>query len=130
MPMEPQDLPGSRTCVGCGGLTFRNREDGLCPRCAFQAESLIEQIELDGLERDLALMTRFEAYCRQRDMAVEAAEAHAASRVREPFAGAVGDPFASPTAGQAARPFEGREPDYPAAAPVRNLFSDHERRPA
>lgn len=65
--MDSNMLPGSRECVGCHGLTFRNRSDGLCPRCAFQAESLIEQIELDSLERDLALITEFEAYCRQRD---------------------------------------------------------------
>ncbi len=67
--MDSNMLPGSRECVGCHGLTFRNRSDGLCPRCAFQAESLIEQIELDSLERDLALITEFEAYCRQRDAA-------------------------------------------------------------
>lgn len=65
--MDSNMLPGSRECVGCHGLTFRNRADGLCPRCAFQAESLIEQIELDSLEHDLALMTQFEAYCQQRD---------------------------------------------------------------
>lgn len=67
--MEPAELPGSRHCVGCGGLTFRNRDDRLCPRCAFEAEHLIEQIELESLDNDLALMTRFEAYCRQRDLA-------------------------------------------------------------
>jgi len=69
--MEPAELPGSRHCVGCGGLTFRNRDDGLCPRCAFEAEHLIEQIELDGLDHDLGLMMKFEAYCRQRDLAAE-----------------------------------------------------------
>jgi hypothetical protein len=77
--MEQPELPGSRHCVGCEGLTFRNRADGLCPRCAFEAEHLIEQIELDGLERDLTLMTRFEAYCRARD------EARARPPVRELF---------------------------------------------
>jgi hypothetical protein len=60
-------LPGSQTCVGCGGMTFRKREDSLCPRCAFDAESLIERIELDGLDRDLQLITEFEAYYRQRE---------------------------------------------------------------
>jgi hypothetical protein len=65
--MDSNMLPGSRACIGCHGLTFRNRADGLCPRCAFHAESLIEQIELDSLEHDLTLMTRFEAYCEQRD---------------------------------------------------------------
>ena len=55
--------------MGCGGLTFRNRDDGLCPRCAYQAENLIEQIELESLERDLTLITRFEAYYRQRELA-------------------------------------------------------------
>lgn len=66
-PNRAQELPGSRECVGCGGLTFRRREDALCPRCAFEAESLIERIELDGLDRDLQLMTEFEAYYRQRE---------------------------------------------------------------
>ena len=75
--MEPAELPGSRHCVGCGGLTFRNRDDGLCPRCAFEAEHLIEQIELESLDHDLALMTRFEAYCRQRDLARQRAVAAA-----------------------------------------------------
>jgi hypothetical protein len=60
-------LPGSQACVGCGGMTFRKREDALCPRCAFEAESLIERIELDGLDRDLQLITEFEAYYRQRE---------------------------------------------------------------
>lgn len=60
-------LPGSRDCVGCHGLTFRMRDDGLCPRCAFEAESLIERIELDGMSRDLQLMTEFDAYYRQRE---------------------------------------------------------------
>ncbi|MCW2926075.1 MAG: hypothetical protein JWM86_43 [Thermoleophilia bacterium] len=60
-------LPGSHACVGCNGLTFRQREDNLCPRCAFEAESLIERIELDGLDRDLQLMTEFDAYYRQRE---------------------------------------------------------------
>ncbi|MCW2921243.1 MAG: hypothetical protein JWL76_1117 [Thermoleophilia bacterium] len=60
-------LPGSHECVGCGGLTFRQREDALCPRCAFEAESLIERIELDGLAHDLQLMTEFDAYYRQRE---------------------------------------------------------------
>ena len=60
-------LPGSHACVGCGGMTFRKREDALCPRCAFDAESLIERIELDGLSRDLQLITEFEAYYRQRE---------------------------------------------------------------
>ncbi len=60
-------LPGSHVCVGCGGLTFRQREDALCPRCAFEAESLIERIELDGLDRDLQLITEFDAYYRQRE---------------------------------------------------------------
>jgi len=61
-------LPGSHECVGCGGLTFRQREDALCPRCAFEAERLIERIELDGLSRDLELMTEFEAYYAQREV--------------------------------------------------------------
>lgn len=61
-------LPGSHACVGCGGLTFRQRDDALCPRCAFEAESLIERIELDGLHRDLQLITEFEAYYRQREV--------------------------------------------------------------
>lgn len=61
-------LPGSHACVGCGGLTFRQREDALCPRCAFEAESLIERIELDGLDRDLELITQFEAYYQQREV--------------------------------------------------------------
>jgi hypothetical protein len=60
-------LPGSQQCVGCGGMTFRRREDALCPRCAFDAESLIERIELDGMDRDLQLITEFEAYYRQRE---------------------------------------------------------------
>lgn len=60
-------LPGSHACLGCNGLTFRSREDGLCPRCAFEAESLIERIELDGLGRDLALLVEFDAYYRQRE---------------------------------------------------------------
>lgn len=60
-------LPGSRCCVGCNGLTFRQRADGLCPRCAFDAESLIERIEVDGLHHDLQLITEFEAYYRQRE---------------------------------------------------------------
>lgn len=60
-------IPGSRECVGCGGLTFRQREDALCPRCAFEAESLIERIEVDGLHDDLRLITEFEAYYRQRE---------------------------------------------------------------
>ena len=62
-----ETLPGSRSCVGCGGLTFRQRGDALCPRCAFDAESLIERIELDGMNRDLQLITEFEAYYRQRE---------------------------------------------------------------
>ncbi|MEO6867875.1 MAG: hypothetical protein ABI200_07630 [Gaiellales bacterium] len=61
-------LPGSLSCIGCGGLTFRQREDALCPRCAFEAESLIERIELDGLHRDLQLMTEFDAYYQQREV--------------------------------------------------------------
>ncbi len=60
-------LPGSQECVGCGGMTFRRREDALCPRCAFDAEALIERIELDCLDRDLQLITEFEAYYRQRE---------------------------------------------------------------
>lgn len=60
-------LPGSQSCVGCGGLTFRQRDDALCPRCAFEAESLIERIELDGMDRDLQLITEFDAYYRQRE---------------------------------------------------------------
>ena len=60
-------LPGSHECVGCGGMTFRRRDDALCPRCAFDAESLIERIELDGLSRDLQLLTEFEAYYCQRE---------------------------------------------------------------
>lgn len=63
---DPQ-LPGSRSCVGCHGTTFRQRDDGLCPRCAFDAECLIERIEVDGLHRDLQLMTEFDAYYRQRE---------------------------------------------------------------
>ncbi|MCW2961303.1 MAG: hypothetical protein JWM25_40 [Thermoleophilia bacterium] len=62
-----ESLPGSRCCVGCGGLTFRQREDALCPRCAFEAESLIERIEVDGINRDLNLMTQFEAYYAERE---------------------------------------------------------------
>lgn len=69
MPSEPFQMPGSKACVGCGGLTFRNRDDQLCPRCAYEAELLIEQIELDCLEHDLALITEFEAYCCKRDLA-------------------------------------------------------------
>ena len=60
-------LPGSQECVGCGGMTFRKRQDALCPRCAFDAESLIERIELDCLDRDLQLITEFDAYYRQRE---------------------------------------------------------------
>lgn len=60
-------LPGSRECVGCGGMTFRTREDALCPRCAFDAEALIERIELDCLDHDLQLLTQFDAYYRQRE---------------------------------------------------------------
>lgn len=74
MPMEPDHdhdhqptLPGSHACVGCRGLTFRQRSDGLCPRCAFEAESLIEQIEIAGLNRDLQLITEFDAYYRRRE---------------------------------------------------------------
>jgi hypothetical protein len=48
-------------------MTFRQRSDGLCPRCAFDAEQLIERIELDGLSRDLQLITEFEAYYRKRE---------------------------------------------------------------
>jgi hypothetical protein len=58
----PEVLPGSHACVGCRGLTFRQRSDGLCPRCAFHAENLMERIELDGIERDLQLLTEFDAY--------------------------------------------------------------------
>jgi hypothetical protein len=107
MPIDPDELPGSRTCVGCNGLTFRNREDGLCPRCAFQAESLIEQIELEGLEHDLALMTRFEAYCTQRDRATAEREARALV-----FAGT----GARVDAPAREHPFgAARTPDFPAA---------------
>jgi len=60
-------LPGSHACVGCRGLTFRQRQDSLCPRCAFEAESLIERIEVEGLHRDLQLITEFEAYYRERE---------------------------------------------------------------
>lgn len=60
-------IPGSHECVGCSGLTFRQRPDGLCPRCAFEAESLIERIEVDGLHEDLRLITEFDAYYRQRE---------------------------------------------------------------
>jgi hypothetical protein len=63
----PEGLPGSHTCVGCGGLTFRQREDALCPRCAFETEQLMETIEIAGLDRDLELMTEFDAYYSQRD---------------------------------------------------------------
>jgi hypothetical protein len=63
------DLPGSRVCVGCRGLTFRQREDGLCPRCAHHAEQLMEEIEIESMNRDLALITRFEAYCTWRERA-------------------------------------------------------------
>ena len=66
MPQEDA-LPGSRTCVGCHGLTFRRASDGLCPRCAFEAEHLIERIEIDSLNRDLALITEFEAYYQKRE---------------------------------------------------------------
>lgn len=91
--MEPAELPGSRHCVGCGGLTFRNRDDRLCPRCAFEAEHLIEQIELECLDHDLALMTRFEAYCRQRDLARQRTSGvfagtplwHGSQRAQRPF---------------------------------------------
>ena len=66
--MPPNDaLPGSRSCVGCGGLTFRQRDDGLCPRCAFETEQLMEGIEIAGLDRDLELLTEFDAYYRQRE---------------------------------------------------------------
>ena len=68
MDARDQLLPGSHACVGCGGLTFRQREDALCPRCAFEAESLIERIELDGLHHDLQLITEFDAYYRQREV--------------------------------------------------------------
>lgn len=64
-------LPGSHTCVGCGGMTFRKRDDALCPRCAFDAEALIERIELDCIDRDLQLITEFEAYYRQREVTSE-----------------------------------------------------------
>lgn len=60
-------LPHSKSCVGCHAVTFRNRPDGLCPRCAWSAESLIEQIEIDSLESDLELLTAFDAYCDMRD---------------------------------------------------------------
>jgi len=60
-------LPGSRTCIGCGGLTFRQRDDALCPRCAFQAEQLMEHIEIEGLGRDLQLLTEFDAFYSRRD---------------------------------------------------------------
>lgn len=86
-PMDRPDLPGSRHCVGCNGLTFRNRGDGLCPRCAYQAENLIEQIEIESISRDLALMSQFEAYCRQRDLA-------GAGATRPGFA--FGDPLFAP----------------------------------
>ena len=100
MSMSPEDLPGSRACVGCHGLTFRSRGDGLCPRCAFNAESLIEQVELDALDRDLSLMTQFEAYYQARSERREgpplvaapaptlpAARVRDAARPRRPFAG-------------------------------------------
>ena len=66
-------------------MTFRNRQDGLCPRCAWQAEHLIEQIELESLEHDLALITAFEGYCHQRDEA---------ARVPSPLA--LGEPLFEP----------------------------------
>jgi hypothetical protein len=62
-----ESIPGSHHCVGCAGLTFRQRPDGLCPRCAFEAESLIERIEVEGLYDDLRLITEFDAYYRQRE---------------------------------------------------------------
>jgi hypothetical protein len=68
MDAMPSDaLPGSHMCVGCSGLTFRQRDDGLCPRCAFETEQLMERIEIAGLDRDLQLLTEFEAYYSQRD---------------------------------------------------------------
>lgn len=87
--MERFELPGAQACIGCQGLTFRNREDQLCPRCAYQAEHLIEQIELDLLNRDLSLMTQFEAYYRQRELGQPAGEVDAPVFDRTPF----GDPF-------------------------------------
>lgn len=64
---ESELLPGSQSCVGCGGMTFRQRADVLCPSCAFNAEALIERIELDSLSSDLQLITEFEAYYQQRE---------------------------------------------------------------
>jgi len=92
MSMTPEDLPGSRACVGCHGLTFRSRGDGLCPRCAFNAESLIEQVELDALDRDLQLLTQFEAYYQARAerrsrSTSTTGDATCASNLRRPFAG-------------------------------------------
>ena len=65
--MSHEALPGSRNCVGCNGLTFRQRADNLCPRCAFETEQMMERIEIAGLDRDLELMTEFEAYYTRRD---------------------------------------------------------------
>ncbi len=74
-PSHPTGPPGSHACVGCGCPTYRNRDDGLCPRCAWHAESLIEQIELASLDRDLTLLAQFEAFCQARDAARDLAEA-------------------------------------------------------
>ena len=70
MSRDDRALPGSSFCVGCRHMTFRQRADGLCPRCAWEAEQLIEQIELSALADDLATLVSFEAYCRTRDTRV------------------------------------------------------------
>jgi hypothetical protein len=57
---------GHRRCIGCTSITFRNRDDQLCPKCAFETERLVEQVELAMLDDDLALLVRLDAWCASR----------------------------------------------------------------
>lgn len=66
--------PASRcqNCVGCQAITFRNRGDGLCPRCAYEAEQLVERIEIAMLDADLDLLVRLDAWCASRGSSASA----------------------------------------------------------
>lgn len=114
--MEEFRLPGSKICVGCSGLTFRDNGDHLCPRCAFSAEDLIEQIEMDCIERDLALITEFEAYCAQRDRKRERIEAQLVNLQRT-----VVKVAADPVAAALTQPSAVIHP-FPGVKPVRPVF--------
>ncbi len=65
--MSDNHVPGGMCCSSCDSITFRARADGLCPACALRIEKMIEEIELEGMERDLILISRFEAYCVKRE---------------------------------------------------------------